>query len=102
MDDALFLLKTEKTKDSRGAWHSTFTKRQVFCKVKSINRTEFFEAGRNGLNPAFLFLIFAGDYEGEESLEYNGKSYAIYRTYKTPSDYMELYAERQGGTNGRA
>lgn len=102
MDDVLFLLKTEKTKDNKGAWHTTHTRRQVFCQVKSVNKTEFFEAGRNGLNPAFQFLIFAGEYEGEESLEFDGKVYAIYRTYRTPADYMELYAERQGGTNGRA
>lgn len=102
MDDVLILLRTEKTKDNKGAWHTTHTRREVFCQVRSVNKTEFFEAGRNGLNPEFRFLVFAGDYEGESACEYNGKSYSIYRTYRTPADYMELYVERQGGTNGQA
>ena len=100
MDDVLILLQTVKTKDSRGAARKNFKRRQVFCQVRSVNKTEFFEAGRNGLNPEFRFLVFAGDYKGESSCEYKGDTFAIYRTYRTPADYMELYVERQGGTNG--
>ena len=52
------------------------------CQVDSVTRSEFFEAGRNGLNPEFVFRVFFGDYEGGERLvEYRGKRYSIYRTY---------------------
>lgn len=101
MDDVLILLTENKTQDSRGAWHSTTTPRSVFCKVSSITQTEFFEAGRNGLNPQFRFTVFFADYQGETLCEYKGKPYSIYRTYQTRSDYLELYAERQGGSNGK-
>lgn len=102
MDDVLFLINDTKVQDSKGAWHRIEpSRRQVFCQVRSVSKTEFFDAGRNGLNPEFRFLVFAGDYEGETTLEYNGKTYSIYRTYRTPADYMELYVERQGGTNGK-
>ena len=37
---------------------------------------------------------------GETVCEYNGESFSIYRTYETDSDYIELYVERKGGTNG--
>ena len=44
--------------------------------------------------------MFAADYAGESVIEYEGKTYAVYRTYRTDADYIELYVERKGGTNG--
>ena len=38
--------------------------------------------------------------EDEEIVEYNGKTYSVYRTYLKRSDQIELYVERKGGTNG--
>lgn len=74
--------------------------REVMCQVDSVTRSEFFEGGRNGLNPEFVFRVFFADYEGERIVEYNGKRYGIYRTYHGRDDVVELYAERKGGTNG--
>lgn len=73
--------------------------RQVFCQVDSVTQTEFFEGGRNGLNPEYRFTMFAYDYQDERTVEYNGRLYAIYRTYQPRTDIIELYAERKGGTN---
>jgi hypothetical protein len=70
------------------------------CQVNSVTRNEFFEAGRNGLNPEYVFRVFFGDYDGERIVEYKGKRYGVYRTYHGRNDMMELYAERKGGTNG--
>ena len=101
MDTVIKLLTTTKERDARGVWHENLTPREVFAKVRTVTRSEFFEGGRNGLNPDFQFTVFHGDYDGESVCEYEGKRYAIYRTYMIPgSDYIELYAERQGGTNG--
>jgi hypothetical protein len=69
------------------------------CQVDSITRAEFFEGGRNGLNPEFKFTMFFGDYSGESIVEYQGKTYAVYRTYLRRTDIIELYVERKGGTN---
>ena len=44
--------------------------------------------------------MFAYDYQGEDSVQYNGRTYGIYRTYLGREDTIELYAERKGGTNG--
>lgn len=103
MDDVLILIgEAVREKDQYGVWRETFSERQVFCQVSSVTRAEFFDAGRNGLNPAFRFTMFAGDYQGEMACKYNGASYAIYRTYHVPgTDYIELYVERKGGTNGK-
>ena len=46
--------------------------------------------------------MFAGDYNGERVVEYDGKTYGVYRTYYARTDTVELYVERKGGTNGKA
>lgn len=103
MDGAISLLASTTTKDAFGVRKESFTKKDVFCSVNSVTRTEFFSAGRNGLNPEYMFKVFAGDYSGERTLKYNGASYAIYRTYKPDdSDYIELYAQTEGGANGKS
>lgn len=98
--EVLTLIGTTKEQDEFGIWRETPTARNVFCQVSSITRSEFFDAGRNGLNPEFMFSMFAGDYEGERTCEYRGQQYSIYRTYLGRNDTLELYAERKGGTNG--
>ena len=100
MDDVLTLLKTTYTENNAGIPIPTNTRKDVLCQKHSVSRSEFFNAGRNGFNPAYVFTIFKGEYEGESICEYNGLTYAIYRTYETDDDYMELYVERKGGTNG--
>lgn len=77
------------------------TERQVFCNVSSVTASEFFEGGRNGLNPEYRMTMFNGDYQGETMLKFNGRTYAIYRTYLDRNDNLELYVERKGGTNGK-
>ena len=95
------LIGTTKTQDEYGVWRSENTYTEVYAQVDSVTRAEFFEAGRNGLNPEFRFSMFAGDYAGETMVEYNGMTYAIYRTYFGRNDTVELYVERKGGTNGQ-
>lgn len=101
MDDVLYLLSSVSEQDDNGVWRSTYAKRQVYCKRGNITRSEFFNAGRNGLNPQYEFTVFAGDYQGEELLSYNDETLSIYRTYHTDSDYIELYCEKKGGTHGK-
>ena len=100
--DTLKLISVTRTQDAYGVWRSSESSKDVYCEVQSVTRSEFFDAGRNGLNPEFVFKIFFGDYDGEEIVEYGGKRYAIYRTYLAKNDNLELYAQREGGTNGPA
>lgn len=98
--DVIYLISIDKTQDNYGRWIPSETRKKVFCQVNSITRSEFYDAGRNGLNPEYEFTLFFGDYSGETIVEYNGKRYAVYRVYRAKTDVIELYAERQGGTNG--
>lgn len=99
--EVITLLATTKTQNEYGVWIETPTRRDVFCQVDSVTRAEFFEGGRNGLNPEFRMTMFAGDYNGERLLIYKDKSYSVYRTYQGRNDTLELYVERTGGTNGK-
>lgn len=96
--DVLTLVTETLTQDAIGAFQKTESTRDVFCKTESVTRDEFFGAGRNGLNPQFRFIVFAGDYADEKTVIFKGKRYGIYRTYFAKTDLIELYAERKGET----
>ena len=94
------LINQTMAKNEYGVWQPEEAKRTVFVKVDSVTASEFFDGGRNGLNPEFRFTMFGGDYQGEKVVEYNGDRFSVYRTYKAKNDNIELYVERKGGTNG--
>ena len=43
------------------------------------------------------FAMQKFDYNGEDTLEYDGKLYGIYRTFLARGDVIELYCEKKGG-----
>lgn len=98
--DVIDLIAVTQTQDEFGVWRTTEKARQIYCQVDSVTASEFFEGGRNGLNPEFRFRVFNADYEGEPIIEYNKQRYSVYRTYLRRDDTLELYVERKGGTNG--
>lgn len=98
--DVVTLISESVSYDSYGIPTKTTTSRKVFCQVDSVTRSEFFEGGRNGLNPEYRVRMFYADYQGELLVGYKGLTYSIYRVYKGRSDIIELYIERKGGTNG--
>lgn len=99
--EVITLLSTTKTQNDFGVWEETVTSKDVFCQVDSVTRQEFFEGGRNGLNPEFRMTMFFGDYDGERELIYKGKPFSVYRTFHGRTDTIELYVERKGGSNGK-
>lgn len=115
MDDVIVLIADGGYFDELKVYHKAETRREVFAKINSVTRSEFFSGGRNGLNPQFVFTMFAADYDGEKCIEYQGKRYGVYRTYKgnkntyvgpntsarqeLMADYIELYVERKAGSD---
>ena len=71
--------------------------REVFCTIGSIQQSEFFAAGRNGLRPQMRVKVFAEDYQREELIEVDGVRYRIDRTYLGDNEQLELYLERKAG-----
>lgn len=96
MTDVLKLISRSIDIDQYGREVYTETDKTVYCEVGSITQSEFFAAENTELNPEYKFTVFFRDYNGENVVEYNGKRYSVYRTYRA-SDYMELYCERKIG-----
>lgn len=94
---AINLISETYTQNSYGVYESTMEKRKVFAKVDSVTGREWFEGGRNGLNPQLRFTMFQFDYLGEKIIEYNNVQYTIYRTFIKGNDEIELYTELRKG-----
>lgn len=97
--DIITLISVTTSRDEYGVMRKSETSTQVYCSVNSVTQTEFFEGGRNGLNPEYRFTMFKPDYNGQTIVEYNNNRYSVYRTYYGRNDTIELYVERKGGTN---
>jgi hypothetical protein len=88
------------TRGADGVYKPVQTARSVIADVQSVTGSEWFEGGRNGLNPEFRMRVFNGEYKGETVLIYQGIAYTIYRTY-LDSDIMELYVEKRKGNESK-
>ena len=85
--------------DSIGQKIKVETLRDVFCNISSVSATEYFEGGRNGLNPQYRATMFRYDYNGELVVILNNARYSVYRTYIGRNDTIELYLEKKAGTS---
>lgn len=97
MDAVCKLIQKTTTQDALGFPIYTETEKEILCNVGSVTRAEFFNAGKAGLAPEYVFTVNAVEYDGESEVEYEGKRYSIYRSYRSDADMMELYAEYRSG-----
>lgn len=96
-DHVATLIAENFEKDALQQLIPTETRREVFCTLSSIQQSEFFGAGRNGLKPKLCVKVFAEDYRDEELVEVEGVRYRVYRTYLGDNDRLELYLEKKAG-----
>lgn len=103
MDDVITLLKTEFSADKYGNQVETITARTtVFCRVRSVSRSEFYQAAQADLHPEYVFVLSQfRDYSGEKDLLYTDwtgteKRYSIIRTYRD-GDALEITAAERIG-----
>ena len=100
VDTEITLIRpTERYQDAEGVWRTRDeTERTIFARMDDVTRAEFFAAGQKGMRAEFRFVVTPVEYEGERICDWNGRRYAIYRTYHVPgTDDLELYAEREAG-----
>ena len=59
------------------------TRKEVFCTLKSIGASEFYQAQATDLKPELKFVLedFL-DYDGEVHVEHEGTLYRVIRTYR--------------------
>lgn len=93
----IYLISESYTEDQYGVLQPTPQRRLVYANVSSVSADEWFQGGRNGLNPEYRIRMFGPDFEGEEIVEINGEQYAIYRLYWARADVLELYVEKRKG-----
>lgn len=98
MDDSVKLITETFTVDSIGQRIASETKTEVFCSISSVGRTEWRDAGVNGLRAEMVVEMPYINYGGQEIVEWNNKRYTVYRTYiKDSGDTIELYLDRRVG-----
>lgn len=107
MDDVIKLVTSSYTKDAFGNQIPSRTTRQVFCKVRSVGRSEFYQAAQTGLHPEYVFVLSNyRDYLGETEVLYTDwtnteKNFVVTRTYRIPdSDELEITVEERIGRDG--
>lgn len=95
----LYLINETYTQDTIGQFIPTETKTGIFAERISVSRNEWYSAQNAGLDADLAFETPSVNYAGQKLAEYDGKRYAIYRTY-TAGGTTELYLARRGGTDG--
>lgn len=101
MDDVIKLIRvTEGERDEYGNPELVRSSVEVFCRVESVSRTEFYQAAQTGLHPSYTFVLtHYMDYHGEQEIEYTdwmGQThrYDIIRTYRR-DDELELITQER-------
>ena len=78
------------------------TTREVFCGVRSVGHTEYYEANAIDYHPELKFVLADYlDYQGETLCEYEGTRYRVLRTYRTGQE-LELTVTRASAEEGEA
>lgn len=91
---------TRKPFSDIGVQIATETTTQVWARLQSATRAEFYSAGQNGLQPSLVAVTPIANYAGQKLAEWRGTRYSIYRTYfATGSDEIELYLEEKVGND---
>lgn len=99
MDGTIILIKQTFAGDKIGQQKAVEEEREVFCTIKSVTRSEWRDAGQNGILAELVAVMPAVNYEGERVVVLNGERKEIYRTYQPPeSDEIELYIRNEVGT----
>lgn len=93
-DEEITLVGEMVTYDEYGIPKTTETRKTVLCQKKSVTRNEFYGAAANGLKPEVVFVVHGYEYDGEERVEYQDRTYHVIRTYSTDFEEIELTCER--------
>ncbi|MFS0864123.1 phage head closure protein [Fredinandcohnia sp. 179-A 10B2 NHS] len=91
--DVINLISETIIENDMGDSISAETKKQVFANKKSIRQSEFYQAQATGLKPEMMFEIRYSEYNDEQKIEYNNKTYNVIRAYTKNEEILELICE---------
>ena len=92
------LISQTYTQNTLNEYIATEKTTDVFCSMESVGQREWAEASRQGFNPEIRLTMNRWEYSGEKIVEFEGQRYSVYRTYVGRGEDIELYLERQTGT----
>lgn len=103
IDDVIKLISAKSYDiDSEGNQTQIETTRRIFCRVRSIGRSEYYQAAQTDLHPEYTFVLSNyKDYRGEKEVIYTDwtgseKRFDIIRVYRVPdTDELELTAQER-------
>lgn len=87
--DIGYLCKGKRTLDKHNRPKISYEDSMIYCNVKSIGLTEFYQAQSVGLKPELKIEARLIDLDGATHFKYNNKLYKILRTNKK-EDSIEL------------
>lgn len=87
--DIGYLLKENTILDKLKRPKISYTEKKVFCNIKSITQSEFYQAQSVGLKPEIKVEIKCIDLADETHFKLNDKIYKILRTYPK-EDILEI------------
>lgn len=93
-DHELTLISQTYTEDEIGNQVPVEVKIPILCGLKSVTRSEFYNAAANGLKPELIFVVHGYEYKGEKQVEFEGSRYNVIRTYSKDFEELELTCER--------
>lgn len=101
-DYGLTLISTDITYDDIGNPIETPIEIEILCDMKSIGRTEFYNAAANGLKPEYILVVHPYEYNGESYIEFSEnekpkQKYKVIKTYKKNFEELELTCEKVAG-----
>ena len=82
-NNVISLITEAETVNEYGSTVKTETSRDVFCELKSIGQSEFYQAQTNGIKPEIKFLLADYlDYKNEEIIIFDDVKYKVLRAYR--------------------
>lgn len=93
-DHELTLINQTYIEDEIGNQIPMETQTTVLCSVKSVGRSEFYNAAVTGLRPEIVFVVHGYEYTGEKLVEFEGNRYRVVRTYANNFEEIEITCEK--------
>lgn len=85
-NEVIKLVSAIKVQDLDGFETEAYTETEVMAEIKSVGRTEFYQAAHDGINVSIIAVINADDYSSitikPSKVKYDGEYYRIVRQYK--------------------
>ena len=88
--DVIELISYRKEKNENGVPMNREISREVFAEIKSVSRSEYWQAQSNNVTLTIAFAVRACEYDGERVVRYDGKLFRVRRAPCPDGEWYEL------------